>query len=471
MKPLKFFNTLTRKKEPFQSIHEGKVGMYCCGPTVYWYAHIGNMRAFIFDDLLKRTLKYQEYKVRSVVNITDVGHLTSDEDEGEDKMVVAMRREGKSAYDIARFYEEAFLKNLVQLNIEPFDVYPRATEHIPEQIALIKKIEANGFTYKTSDGLYFDTSKLSAYGKLSGQRAEEKQAGIRVEVGEKKHPTDFALWKFSPKEVQREMEWESPWGIGFPGWHIECSAMSAKYLGVPFDIHTGGEDHIAVHHENEIAQTQAADGVLQANYWMHNSYLQVDGGKMSKSLGNLFTVEELEAKGFDPLSLRYFFLGAHYRSKQNFTLEALEASQKALHRLIDLVRGWDQPALEGIPYYEELFEQAVSDDLNIPQALAVVWEMVDSDFSSSAKAVSLLKFDEVLGLKLVDYIAKPLEITKEVQELLNQRQKAREEKDWEASDRVRDQIAELGYLVEDSADGQRIRGQGFSLHFFKKQDK
>lgn len=457
MPPIFLYNTLTRTKEEFKPLFEGKAGLYCCGPTVYWFAHIGNMRAYVFDDLLKRMLEYNGYEVKSVVNITDVGHLTDDGDDGEDKMLVAMQREGKTAYEIATFYEKAFLADLERMNVKPFTHYPRATDHIPEQIELIKKIEENGFAYQTSDGIYFDTSKLEDYGRLSGQKAEDKQAGARVDMGEKKNATDFALWKFSPKDVQREMEWESPWGVGFPGWHAECSAMSAKYLDVPFDIHTGGEDHIPVHHENEIAQTQGAEGVLQAHYWMHNSFLQVDGGKMSKSLGNLFTVSELETKGFDPLSLRYFFLGAHYRSKQNFTLEALEASQNALRKLQDVVRGWDAPDGEGAVEFEERFEKAVNDDLNLPNALAVVWEMVDADLPNAEKAESLLKFDQVLGLGLEKFVAKKVEATGPVQVLLSQRKKAREEKDWALSDELRDKIKDHGFIVEDGPEGQKLK--------------
>jgi cysteinyl-tRNA synthetase len=457
MHPINFYNTLTKKKEEFRPLFEGKVSLYSCGPTVYWFAHIGNMRAYVFTDVLNRMLEFNGYEVNNVMNITDVGHLTSDEDEGEDKMLIAMRRDGKTAYEIAAFYEKAFMEDLEQMNIKPYNHYPRATDHIPEQIELVKKIEENGFAYSTSDGVYFDTSKLEDYGKLSGQSAEEKQAGARVDMGEKKNATDFALWKFTAEGVEREMEWESPWGKGFPGWHAECSAMSAKYLDVPFDIHTGGEDHVPVHHENEIAQTQAADGVLQANYWLHNSFLQVDGGKMSKSLGNLYLVNELIAKDYDPLALRYFFLQAHYRTLQNFTFEALDASRNAINKLRETVRAWDTGDGEVLEDYEERFWLAINDDLNLPNALAVVWELVDSAEDSAAKSATLLRFDNVLGLKLEDYIGKKLETPTHVQRLLDLRGVARDEKNWEESDSLRDQIAAQGYVVEDGADGQKIK--------------
>ncbi|MEK9131139.1 MAG: cysteine--tRNA ligase, partial [Patescibacteria group bacterium] len=330
------YNTLTRQEDDFQPIKPGHVGIYSCGPTVYGFAHIGNLRAFTIADVLCRTLRANGLEVKQVMNITDVGHLVGDGDDGEDKMIVAMKREGKSAWDIAKFYTDAFFHDVALINIVPATEYPRATEHIAEQIAMLKDLEKNGFTYRTSDGIYFDTSKLPDYGKLSRQKSEDKKAGARVDLGEKKNATDFALWKFSPMNEKREMEWDSPWGVGFPGWHLECSAMSKKYLGVPFDIHTGGVDHIAVHHENEIAQTQGVDGVLEANVWMHNEFLTVDGGKMSKSLGNLYVMQDVRDHNIDPLALRYLFLVAHYRTKLNFTWEALEGAQNALHKLYSI---------------------------------------------------------------------------------------------------------------------------------------
>ena len=315
---------------------------YACGPTVYWFAHWEHA-LFLVRGCSSRTLRANGYEVKQVMNIPDVGHLTGDVDEGEDKMIVAMRREQKTAYEIAQFYTDAFLKDVDRLNMKHASIYPKATEHIAEQIDMIQHLEKNGYTYCTSDGIYFDTSKLESYGRLSGQKSEDKLAGARVDMGEKRNTTDFALWKFSGAQSSREMIWESLWGSGFPGWHIECSAMSMKYLDVPFDIHTGGVDHIGVHHENEIAQTQGAEGELEANVWMHSEFLTVDNGKMSKSLGNLYTIDDLIAKGYDPLAFRYFVLGAHYRSQINFTFEALDAAANALTKLRETVRGWDEP--------------------------------------------------------------------------------------------------------------------------------
>ena len=459
---ISLFNTLSRSKQEFKPIESGKVGVYSCGPTVYWFAHIGNMRAFLFADLLCRTLRFNGLEVKQVMNITDVGHLTGDEDEGEDKMIVAMQREGKTALEIADFYTQTFLKDLHTLNVTPADVYPRATEHIAEQIAMIEQLEKNGFTYKTSDGIYFDTAKLSDYGRLSGQRSDEKQAGARVDMGEKKNATDFALWKFSPSTTKREMEWESPWGIGFPGWHIECSAMSKKYLGVPFDIHTGGIDHIAVHHENELAQTEGAEGKLEANYWMHNEFITVDNGKMSKSLGNVYTVSDLVDKGFDPLAFRYLCLQAHYRTKLNFTFEALEGAQNALNNLRGIVREWTPASVAEWNKFEttefvQQFQDAVNDDLNTPQALALIWKLVESKQPSVVKAALLSRFDTVLGLQLDAYIGKEIEIPNEVQVLLVARSRARSEKNWTESDRLRDEIALHGFIVEDKSDGQKVK--------------
>lgn len=453
---MKLYNTLTREKDVFKPIQEGKVGVYACGPTVYWFAHIGNMRTNLFVDLLHRALTFNGFDVRLIMNITDVGHLTDDEDAGEDKMIVAMKREGKTAKEIAGFYTEAFFTDLDRLNIVRAQEYPLATEHIAEQIEMIKQLEENGFTYTTSDGVYFDTSKLESYGRMSGQSAEEKQAGARVDMGEKKNVTDFALWKLSAEGSQRQMEWESPWGTGFPGWHIECSAMSKKYLDVPFDIHTGGIDHIPVHHENELAQTQGADGCLQANVWMHGEFLTVDGGKMGKSLGNLYTLDQLAERGIDALAYRYFVLGAHYRTKLNFTFEALEAAQNALRRLRSTVREWEQ-GTEADADFVTRFTDVVSDDLNTPQALALMWELVDSDLPTGTKSATLLKFDEVLGLGLEEFVGAPLPIPVAVQELLDKREEARAEKEWGQSDTLRDEIAALGFVVEDTDAGQVVR--------------
>ena len=454
---LQLFNTLTRSKEEFKPLRDREVGLYACGPTVYWFAHIGNFRTYIFVDLLRRVLQANDYQVQVIMNITDVGHLTDDEDQGEDKMILAMRREGKSALEIADFYTAAFQADMARLNIESPTHFVKATEHIPEQIALVKTLVDKGFTYQIADGIYFDTSKLADYGRLSGQAAAEKKAGARVALGEKKNTTDFALWKFSPMGSQREMEWDSPWGKGFPGWHLECSAMAGKYLGIPFDIHTGGVDHIAVHHENELAQTEAATGKLEANYWLHGEFLTMNGGKMSKSLGNLYTISDLETKGFAPLSFRYFCLGAHYRTPLNFTTEAITAAQNALFRLRDIIREWPEPAAAGSEKYEMEFMAAVNDDLNFPAALAVLWKMIeDSDIALAIKSASLSYFDQILGLGLAGYLARPVTIPENVAALLKERDRVRQSKDWETADALREQIEAAGFRVEDTEGGQKI---------------
>lgn len=455
---IKFTNTLTRKKEEFVPLHKGKVGIYSCGPTVYQAASIGNFRSFIFSDTLRRVLAFNGYEVKQIINITDVGHLVGDGDEGEDKMLVSMQKEGKSAWDIAEFYTALFLKDIDRLNILRPHKMPKATEHIEEQIALVKDLEEKGFTYATSDGIYFDTSKLPDYGKLSGQKLEDKEEGARVDINlEKRNPTDFALWKFSPKDQKREMEWESPWGVGFPGWHLECSAMSEKYLDTPFDIHTGGEDHIPVHHTNEMAQTEAARGHELAHYWLHNAFLTVDGGKMSKSLGNGYSIDQLLERGFEPLVFRYFTLGAHYRSAQNFTFEALKASQNALHHLEDILRTFDTET-EPSEISLNAFQERVNDDLDTPGALAILWNVVnDPSMPSSQKSATIKRFDDVLALGLVDVIATPLLIPTDVKELLDEREEARAQKDFSKSDNLRDQMKEAGFLVEDTPDGQRVR--------------
>jgi cysteinyl-tRNA synthetase len=455
--PIFLYNTLGREKQEFKPMAPGLAKMYACGPTVYHFVHIGNMRTYLFTDFLRRMLTYNGYQVSLIMNITDVGHLTDDADAGEDKMLVAMQREGKSAEEIAGFYTEVFFDDLKRLNVLPADFYPRATDHITQQINMIQLLEGNGYTYETSDGIYFDTSKLDEYGKLSGQKAEEKEAGARVDMKEKKNPTDFALWKFSPEDEKRLMEWESPWGKGFPGWHIECSAMSVEYLDAPFDIHTGGIDLIPVHHENEIAQTKGAHDTPQANYWMHGEFITVDGEKMSKSKGNVYRMQDLIDKGFDPLAYRYLVMGAHYRTKLNFTFEALESAQTTLFKLRDKARDMAEPTSVS-ETYQERFHKAVNDDLNMPQALAVLWEMMDDDaLASGEKAATLLDFDEILGLQLDEVVATPLDIPPKVQEKIDAREAARNDQDWETADALRDEIRDMGYLVEDTAEGPHVR--------------
>ena len=454
---VKLYNSLTKKKEVLKPVSEDRVGVYSCGPTVYSTPHIGNYRAFLFNDLLVRSLRYAGLEVKHVMNITDVGHLISDADGGEDKMELGARREGRSAWEVAEDYTNQFILHMDKLNIARPDVMPKATDHIDEQIELVQKLEDAGFTYKTSDGIYFDTSKLDDYGSMAGQKIEDKKEGARVEENtEKRNASDFAVWKFSPKDTQRQMEWESPWGVGFPGWHLECTAMSTKYLDELYDIHTGGEDHKPVHHPNEIAQSQAAHGTTESNVWMHNAYLQIDGGKMAKSKGNVYTVDTLEEKGYDPLAFRYLVLTAHYKHPLNFTWDSLEAASIALKKLQTLVRDWDTPAI-GSKEHEDRFLAAVSDDVDTPQAIAIVWELVnDASIPTSQKAQSLMKFDSVLGLGLVDLVSRPLVVPDDVQKMLDDRKVARDTKDWDEADRLRLEIHKKGFAVDDTPEGQKL---------------
>jgi cysteinyl-tRNA synthetase len=456
MTELKFFNTLSRTKEKFEPIEVGKVGIYSCGPTVYSSPHIGNMYAYICWDVLVRVLQYLGYEVKNVINITDVGHLVSDGDSGEDKMEKGSKKEGVSVWEIAKKYEDEFLNNLDELNIKRPWKLPRATDHIAEQINLIQKIEANGYTYKTSDGIYFDTSKMVDYGKMANLNLEKIKEGARVEVNEeKKHPTDFALWKFSPKDVKRQMEWESPWGVGFPGWHIECTAMSTKYLGEKFDIHTGGEDHIPVHHTNEMAQAEGAFGHDLVRYWIHNAFITFKGNKISKSSGGLWTIADLKEMGFEPLAFRYMVLSSHYRKGMEFSIESLKSAQTALAKLRKY-RVEDGKDYEVNQAFREEFISKISDDLAMPEALAVVWKLMKSDLIVEEKWATLLDMDKVLGLRLGETVVEE-KIPEEIVQLAQQRQQARENKDWAESDRLRELIKSQGYLVEDLANSCKIR--------------
>ena len=452
---MRIFNTLTHSLEPFTPLQPGKVGLYTCGPTVYNYAHIGNLRTYIFEDILRRVLQYNGYAVNHVMNITDVGHLTDDADSGDDKMEKGAAREQKSVWEIAQFYTDAFRQDAKDLNLLEPKVVCKATDHIQEQIDLVLQLQERGFTYQTSDGIYFDTSKLSDYGKLARLDIAGLSAGNRVEMGEKKHPTDFALWKFSPTNSKRQMEWNSPWGVGFPGWHIECSAMSLKYLGDHFDIHCGGIDHIPVHHTNEIAQNEAALGHSTVNYWLHGEFLLTNDERMAKSEGNFLTVPLLKENGYDPLAYRYFCFSAHYRSKLNFTFEALDGAQNALQNLRRQIQTWGKPT-EVDTVTMEQFTQAVNDDLDMPKALAVLWTMVRSDMDSGKKMATVLEMDIILGLHLNQPVA---EIPPEVMELVTARETVRQAKQWAESDRLRDEIARQGYQVEDTKDGPRVYRQ------------
>jgi cysteinyl-tRNA synthetase len=453
---LRLFDTYTRSLRDFEPLDPAGVRLYACGPTVYDYAHIGNLRTYIFEDILRRVLEFNGYKVKHVMNITDVGHLVSDADTGEDKMELGARRAGKSAWEIADFYTHEFKQDLIRLNILEPTIWCKATDHITEQIEMIRCIEAKGFTYLTSDGIYFDTSHLADYGHLARLDTSGLRAGARVDKGEKRNPTDFALWKFSPPDQKRQMEWDSPWGVGFPGWHIECSAMSAKYLGPFFDIHCGGEDHVPVHHTNEIAQTEACHGTRLANFWMHGHFLLFEQAKMAKSAGDFLRTESLIDQGYDPLAYRYFCMGAHYRAKLSFTWEALGAAATALQRLRAISYDWGQPG-EADPTYIDRFKEQINEDLNMPRALAVVWELVKDDLPRATKKATLLQFDRVLGLRLAEWQPEEEVVPDEILALVDERQKARTEKRWKDADALREQMRRAGYEIEDTPKGPKIK--------------
>ena len=493
--------------------------MYACGPTVYNFAHIGNLRAYIFEDILKRILLYNDYQVKHIINITDVGHLTSDADEGEDKIAKSAAAHGKTARQIADFYTKAFQKDLKALNILQPDKFPKATENIKEQIALIKKLEKKGYTYKTSDGVYFDTAKLPDYGRLANLKSQKLKAGARIELGEKKNITDFALWKFSHRSTtviptavdlpatlslarrageslkpkikgsldsataplgmtkigaKRQMEWPSPWGVGFPGWHIECSAMAAKYLGQPFDIHCGGIDHVPVHHTNEIAQSEAATGKPLAHYWLHGEFVVFNSSpnestpeKMSKSADNFITLQTLKTRNFNPLAYRYLLLQTHYRKQLNFSWDALQAAQNGLHHLYNIIRTWDNNKTgPTCKEYEDKFLEAINNDLDTPTALSIMWDFLKNPmYPGSAKRKTLLKFDEIFGLGLTRIAfwreeahikRKKVSLPVEITTLSAERDGARFSKNWKKSDELRKKIEAAGYSVEDTPEGTRI---------------
>lgn len=454
--PLALYDTWSRTMRSFTPIHPGHVGMYCCGPTVYDHAHIGNLRTYVFEDILRRVLIRNGYEVRHVVNITDVGHLTSDADEGEDKIEKGSRRTGESAYAIAQRYTEAFVADWHALNLLEPTVWCRATDHIAEQIALIGELDQSGYVYTTNDGLYFDTSKQDDYGYLARLDRAGLQAGKRVALGAKQNITDFALWKFSPEGVARQMEWDSPWGRGFPGWHIECSAMSAKYLGIWFDIHCGGEDHIAVHHSNEIAQTQAAHGTRLANFWIHGHFLTLNAdSKMSKSSGDFVRLQTLRSRNIDPLAYRYLCMTAHYRSKLHFSWASLGAAQTALNRLRHLYSGWSDGGRID-PAFAARFNAELNDDLNLPRALAVLWELVKSELPPATLKATVDSFDFVLGLGLRDWNPVASDIPESIRVLLGERAQAREAKNWAKADEIRKMLNTRGWRVEDGNDGQRL---------------
>ena len=452
---MKVYNSLTRKKEELV-VENNTVKMYTCGPTVYYFPHIGNMRAYLFMDFLRKSLKYCGYKIDGVMNLTDVGHLVSDSDEGDDKMELAAKRENKDPYEIAKFYTNCFMKDVSRLNIELPEHIAKATEHIQEMIDFIKRLEAKGYTYIIDDGVYFDVQKFKKYGALSGK--DLSTVGVnRIDENEQKHhPFDFALWKFVPAE--HIMKWNSPWGVGCPGWHIECSAMGEKYLGNSIDIHTGGIDHKQIHHENEIAQNDAKEGKQVVKNWMHVEFLQVDGGKMGKSLGNLYTLDQLIEKGYSPLDFRYLNLLTHYRKSLNFTFEGLTAAKQALKSLKQLAiehkNGTAQVPKDKLDAYEKEFRDALSDDINLPLAVGVVWKMLKNEPKSKDVYNLLMKFDTVLSLDLGK--EDEVKIPEEIKNLANERVQARAEKNWAKSDELRDLIKSKGYLIKDTKDGYEI---------------
>lgn len=462
---LQFYNTASRKKETF-TLPNGveAVRMYCCGPTVYHFAHIGNLRTYIFEDFLVRTLEYYGYKVNHIVNITDVGHLTSDADTGDDKMEKGAAREGKSVWDIAKFYTDAFMQDIDRLNIKQPTRWTRATEHIKEQIDLVKVLEEKGFTYRTSDGIYFDSLKFPRYADFARLDVENLRKGSRIDMGEKHNATDFALWKFSPTDKKRAMEWDSPWGVGFPGWHIECSAMAMKYNGPTLDIHCGGSDHIRVHHTNEIAQSECANGVQFSRFWMHGEFLRLDGAKMSKSSGEFLTLSLLIEKGFNPLDYRYFALGSHYRNYLNFSYESMESAKealKSLHKKTDPLIGKATKieSKKALAIQAE-FKDAIGDDLNMPRALGILNTMLKSDLDDGEKAALVFDMDKVFGLKLnekrKDYApkseSKNIDAQK-IEALIEQRNAARANKNWAESDRIRNELDAMGVIIKDSKSG------------------
>jgi cysteinyl-tRNA synthetase len=493
---LKLYNTLTHKKEVFKPLHDKKVGLYTCGPTVYSYAHIGNLRTYLFEDILIRTLLLNNFKVKHVMNITDVGHLTSDADSGEDKIEKEAKKEKKSAWQISQFYTGAFFKDIQKLNILKPDIIAKATDYINEDIQLIQELEKQGFTYKTSDGIYFDTSKLNDYGKLTGMDFKKLnqtlKAGSRIEISpEKKNITDFSLWKFSPQNVKRQMEWTSPWGIGFPGWHIECAVINLKFLAQAFqgkklipqkaqtiDIHCGGIDHIPIHHTNEIAQVEAVTHKPFVKYWLHGEFLRLPKARMGKSEGNAILLNDLVSKGFSPLSYRYLVLNSHYRTPLDFSFEALKASQESLFKIYDFLYDllWKIDYLQNhkikinqsqdfdFKKYQEKFLQAINNDLNTPQALAILWELINQSQKNlnqfSLKNLKniyqiMLFFDKILGLNFEKI--QLIKITKPLRKLIKEREMSRQNKDWTQADEIRKKIEQLGYIIKDTPFGPQVK--------------
>jgi cysteinyl-tRNA synthetase len=497
---LEVFNTLSRKKEDFKPLKDNEVGMYTCGPTVYLYAHIGNLRAYIFEDVLRRVLLFNGFKVKHVMNITDVGHLTSDADTGQDKIELSAQKENRTAWEIAEFYTKIFFEDLRRLNVLMPDIVCKATEHIKEMVELVKTLGKKGYTYWIDDGIYFNTAKFKKYGKLAKLDLKKLKPGARVEKNpQKKNPYDFVLWKFSPKNQKRQMEWnfedelilnESEYErleklseensnvkilgvkdsgkmkkvnvnfLGFPGWHIECSAMSMKYLGKTFDIHCGGIDHIPVHHTNEIAQSEAATGKKFVKYWLHGDFLVLEkSAKMAKSGENFLTLQVLVDKGYSPLDYRYFVLTAHYRSQLEFSWKNLDAAKKSLQTLKENIKILKKSkngktSVAKLTEYKRRFEDAINDDLNTPRALSAMWDVMRSkeNTSSEDKLKLIFEFDKIFGLKLQEEEIEE-KLSEEIENLIRKREEARKTKDFESADDIRDELKEMGIVLEDTPTG------------------
>jgi len=463
---LKLFNTMGRAMQTFVPIQAGKVGMYTCGPTVYNYAHIGNLRTYVFEDIARKTLEYFGLEVRHVMNVTDVGHLTGDTDEGEDRMVKSSRETGRTVWEIAEFYTKAFFRDFQLLRCAMPTVVCKATEHIPDMIELIRRIEANGFTYSAGGNLYFDISKFPGYGRLALLDQQDLRAGARIEVDEgKRNPFDFVLWFTKSKFEHQAMLWDSPWGRGYPGWHIECSAMSMKYLGEQFDIHCGGIDHIPVHHTNEIAQSEAATGRTWVNYWLHGEFLLMGQDKMAKSAGNFITLSTLTDNGYDPLDYRYFCLGAHYRTQLVFSWEGLDAARSSrtglMERMVQLAaeapRGPEEPEGKARACLHD-FETHAADDLNMPRCLADLWTLLrDSSVTPGQKLGAALRMDRILNLDLASARETEVPLDAELKALLEERRLARLSRNFTRADEIRQLFADRGIEIQDSPKGQKVR--------------
>lgn len=464
---LKLFNSMGRQLQEFIPIQPNKAGLYTCGPTVYNYAHIGNLKTYIFEDILRRTLEYLEYDVTHVMNVTDVGHLSDDADQGEDRMLIGARKTGKTVWEIAEYFTKVFFQDLERLHIVKPTIICKATDHIQDMIDLIKRIEKNGFTYLKAGNLYFDISKFPDYGKLSNLNLADLKAGARIEVdANKKNPHDFVLWFTQSKFEHQAMLWDSPWGRGYPGWHIECSAMSIRYLGESFDIHCGGVDHIAVHHTNEIAQAEAATGKKWVNYWLHGEFLVTSNAKMSKSLENFVTLGSLEKKGFDPLDYRYFCLGAHYRKQQTFSFEDLDAAKTARNNLVDRVARFKKQGevdntdaiKDKALYYLQSFQEDLLNDLNMPKCLSDLWNLLkDQKIEPRLKLRVVLEMDKVLGLNLQAVHTEDVVLDDRLMQLIKARDDARTQKDYKRADEMRGELQNEGIIIEDTPDGVRWR--------------